>query len=485
MKTILTPLAALAALLLAAAPEPPARQTFRPVDDGRALVNPYMGWTCHFYSNVPTNYGSHLAPADALDWFEGCSVVYLRIPWAFIEPEEGKFQWSILDTPAQRWISRGKQVAFRFTTSENWIEYAIPKWVEAAGAKTVRYRFAKGVAPDGDLVDPIYDDPIYLAKLENFLKAAAARYDNNPDVAFIDVGTFGLWGEGHTLMTQQHLSREEIERLTRIHIDLHRRCFPHTQLVISDDVIGPDNVVDDHPLMQYARSRGVSFRDDSILVNPKHLWYHDRLAQRFWPTMPVVLEHEHYHGTQATGSWSREKLLQAVEDHHASYLSIHFWPHEFYAKEKPVVQAINRRIGYRFVFPRIEFPAEVKPGAPFTVTFEAANAGVAPCYFDLFPAFTLIAPDGGIGSVLTIESVNLRELPVGPDGQWPVKTFQAELCINDVAPALPPGEYQLCLSLGRHDGTPTVRMPYDDRPDRRVPLGTVKVVPGDAPHNRW
>ena len=117
MKPILLPLAALAVLTLAAAPEPPARQTFRPVDDGRALVNPYMGWTCHFYSNVPTNYGSHLAPADALDWFEGCSTVYLRIPWAFIEPEEGKFQWSILDTPAQRWISRGKQVAFRFTTS--------------------------------------------------------------------------------------------------------------------------------------------------------------------------------------------------------------------------------------------------------------------------------------------------------------------------------------------------------------------------------
>jgi len=24
-------------------------------DDGRALINPQMGWTMHFYSNVPTN----------------------------------------------------------------------------------------------------------------------------------------------------------------------------------------------------------------------------------------------------------------------------------------------------------------------------------------------------------------------------------------------------------------------------------------------
>ena len=33
-------------------------QTLAPTDHGRALVNPDMGWTMHFYSNVPTNYGS-------------------------------------------------------------------------------------------------------------------------------------------------------------------------------------------------------------------------------------------------------------------------------------------------------------------------------------------------------------------------------------------------------------------------------------------
>ena len=32
--------------------------TVRPVDTGEALVNPGMGWTMHFYSNIPKNYGS-------------------------------------------------------------------------------------------------------------------------------------------------------------------------------------------------------------------------------------------------------------------------------------------------------------------------------------------------------------------------------------------------------------------------------------------
>ena len=74
-------------------------------DHGRALVNPGMGWTMHFYSNILTNYGSQLEPSDTLDDFPGLSTVYLRVPWAFLEPEEGEFVWELLDTPAQRWIN--------------------------------------------------------------------------------------------------------------------------------------------------------------------------------------------------------------------------------------------------------------------------------------------------------------------------------------------------------------------------------------------
>jgi hypothetical protein len=35
--------------------------TVHPQDTGAALVNPAMGWTMHFYSNVTRNYGSKLA----------------------------------------------------------------------------------------------------------------------------------------------------------------------------------------------------------------------------------------------------------------------------------------------------------------------------------------------------------------------------------------------------------------------------------------
>jgi hypothetical protein len=99
----------------------------KPKDTGEILINPGMGWTMHFYSNVARNYGSKLEPSDTLEDCPGVSTVYLRLPWSYLEPEEGKYNWAILDTPAQRWIAKGKKIALRITCSENWMTYATPK----------------------------------------------------------------------------------------------------------------------------------------------------------------------------------------------------------------------------------------------------------------------------------------------------------------------------------------------------------------------
>ena len=65
--------------------------TVRPADDGRALINPGMGFVMHYYDNRTANYGAQLEPGDDMAWFPGCSVCYLRLPRAVVEPEEGKY----------------------------------------------------------------------------------------------------------------------------------------------------------------------------------------------------------------------------------------------------------------------------------------------------------------------------------------------------------------------------------------------------------
>ena len=475
-----TCLAALAAVALAA-----HGATVRPTDDGRALVNPGMGWTMHYYSNVPLNYGSSIEPGDAMAWFPGCSVCYLRIPWAYLEPEEGMFNWAALDTPAQRWIERGGQIAFRITCSESWLEYATPKWVFDAGAKGVRWTWRKGPDEKGKLVDPDFADPVFLAKLENFLKAFARRYDGRPEVAFMDIGTYGLWGEGHTLMSSK-VPQKQMNEDVKKHIDLHLKCFPRTQLVISDDVSGPTERSGNYPLLDYARSKGVAWRDDSVLVaNPPNSWYHADQAERYWRTLPVVLEHEHYLGSVKRGAWSKELLMKSVEEMHASYMSIHGPAKQLLDENRDAIDTINLRLGYRFQLREATWPDAVHVGPDarsFAVAWKWANAGVAPCYADAFPCLTVKDAKGGILAVMADDAFNLRDLKVGEPGKAPpaAHTFQCRLGRWN-APTFRHGEFGVYVSVGKADGTPVYELPLPDGDGRRrYRLGTIRFATGAA-----
>lgn len=466
------------ALAASAAIGQDARTTVRPADTGEALVNPDMGWTMHYYSNIPTNYGSHLAPGDTADYWPGLSTVYLRIPWAMIEPEEGKFNWAMLDTPAQRWIAKGGRVAFRITASENWMPYATPEWVKKAGAKFNSYVFGAGRKDDGPLHDPDFGDPIFLEKLDNFLAAMAARYDGNPNVAFIDVGSYGLWGEGHTHMSSQ-VPDDEADKIVRKHIDLYVKHFPHTLLCISDDVAGHDKPGSHFPLTDYALSKGVSLRDDSIMVQPPpRSWYHAEMAQSFWPTLPVILEHEHYGGSKQRGAWGDGSLLlKAVEDYHASYMSIHWNPRVEYDENRELIDKINRRMGYRLQLREMTWPKKVLIGERFKVQSAWANAGVAPCYSGGFMALTLKDDKGAIISVLSDESLDMRCLEVGPPDQSPVKPHASEFIIGLHGPVTPPGTYDVYVSVGKRDGTPVIALPLADSDgQRRYKLGVIELA---------
>lgn len=446
------------------------RTVVRPQDTGVALENPGMGWVLYFYSNIPDNYGSRLAPSDTVDEFPGVTTVYLRIPWSYVEPEEGRFCWSVVDAPAQRWIAKGKQVAFRFSCSESWLRYATPEWVQKAGARGHNFVSGQGVKPDGPLWEPDYDDPVFLEKLDHFLAAAAARYDGNPEVAYIDVGSFGVWGEGHTY----HSSALPYSAATIIkHIDLHLKHFRHTLLAANDDFVLQDR---GNAAIDYAASHGLTLRDDSILVQGgANAYLSADLAQAFWPTRPVILECEHYGGSRDRGNWKDgSQYLEAAEKYHATYASIHWWPREFLAENKDLIDRMNRRLGYRLQLVEASWPSRVRVGSSFDFAANWRNAGVAPCLPGGRPAITLKDDKGGIVGVFADESFDVRTLPVGPPDQAETRAQEARfpLPFN-----LKPGTYDVFISVGARTGTPRIALPLPDGDgQRRYRLGSMTIA---------
>ncbi len=444
----------------------------RPADTGAELANPGMGWVLHYYDNVPAHYGSKLAPSDTLDDWPGLAVVYLRIPWSYLEPEEGKFAWSVLDTPAQRWVAKGKQIALRISCSESWTRWATPEWVAKAGAKGYNFRPGKGVEPDGPFWEPDYDDPVFLAKLDRFLAALAGRYDGRSEVAFVDVGSLGVWGEGHTWASSK---RPILPATVKRHIDLHQKHFKRTLLAANDDLGGPD-AAGANEVIRYAADRGLALRDDSILVQPApRAYFHAAWSTMFWPKTPVILESEHYGGSKQRGAWQDGSLyLKAVEEYHASYASIHWWPHEFLQAERDLVRQINRRLGYRLQLAEARWPKTIRVGG--SLRFEAAwrNAGVAPCLPGGRPIVTLKDSRGGIVGVFADETFDVRALPVGPPGKAEPRAQNGTFLLPF---QLQPGKYDVFVSIGARTGTPTMALPLPgDDGQRRYRLGALDVA---------
>ena len=464
-----------------------------------ALVNPGMGMVYYHYSNRLWAYGLNTKPGDTLDWFPGTSVAYLRVLWNDVEPKEGVFHWDIFDSILQNWLAKGKQVAFRIICCSQ-IENATPDWVRAAGAKGIWFKY---LGPDSDSLErwePTYDDPVFLEKLARFLKAFAARYDGHPAVAFVDVGSFGLYGEGHTGRTAR-LSRAETERMAKLHMELYRKLLPKTYLVVSDDVAGSGDVSTRSDLMEWAHERKIGFRDDSLMC-AKQSWCHAHWGRNAADhRLPVVLETGHYNLCSARGNWRADRLLESVVAHQASYLAIQGFPEETLCKHAGEIMEINRRLGYRFVLRTVEYPESVCQGSNFVIRSQWANAGVARLPFNVSAtlAWSLVDGDGAVVWSVTDPSFDFADLPPATDGEpcvrtactdvrWGMhvaipewndqvlETLRREGRMGERAfDMVKAGEYALCVSVGDRAGVPKIALPLKNGRSRRYPIGRVRV----------
>lgn len=104
--------------------------------------------------------------------------------WKEIEPTEGNFNWGILDNFIANEAVKGKKAGFGINPfygrsgADNAIQ--IPDYVFQAGVE-------KLVMVDGFRV-PNFWNPIYIQKYRRFIERLAQRYDNNPNLAFVQVG---------------------------------------------------------------------------------------------------------------------------------------------------------------------------------------------------------------------------------------------------------------------------------------------------------
>ncbi|MBX7259859.1 MAG: hypothetical protein K1Y02_26120, partial [Candidatus Hydrogenedentes bacterium] len=100
---------AIAAALAIAASAPAA--TFFPNETGETLHNPHMGWV--YIVNAYPHYTDEGRTIPFLNdgtvWGKVDTVAVLS-DWAALEPREGIYDWSLIDSAIRFWSEKGKKI---------------------------------------------------------------------------------------------------------------------------------------------------------------------------------------------------------------------------------------------------------------------------------------------------------------------------------------------------------------------------------------
>jgi hypothetical protein len=425
-------------------------------DEETALRNPHKGWYHHYFDNGITKY----IPKndEELKSFPCLDHIYLRLAWSFLEPKYQQYNWKLIDDVIEKWVAKGLGVSFRISCKESGVPcYATPEWVKDAGAQG-SYHVAWG----DETWRPDYGDPIFLRYLDEFHAAFAARYDGQPWLEYVDIGSYGQWGEGHNFMCgDDHAPIEVVKQ----HIDIYRKHYKNAPLVISDDVVGNRDDDKGPELANYIVQNGISFRDDSIGVRfyldnyPHDSVRSPELFERVYGDRATVLELQHYHmmkSPELDNSWrgpegseyGAEYFENAIRSMRATYIGYHGYAREWLADNAKTTLKFANLCGYWFFPESAESPQEAKVGSPIPLNLTWLNRGVAPAYHRYVLKLQLRDEKGKVAHQQILSGCNVT--------QWMPQQSVTESYQIDLSDELPTGEYSMEIGLWENE-TPNAR----------------------------
>jgi glycosyl hydrolase family 42 (putative beta-galactosidase) len=105
--------------------------------------------------------------------------ISIRASWGAIEPKEGVFDWTFIDSEVARAAAAGKVVLLRIGTQTGKPQWVIDAITAAGGSF---YSFDDDGVP---AKIPVFWDPTFLAKKQAMIGALGARYTKNPTVRIV------------------------------------------------------------------------------------------------------------------------------------------------------------------------------------------------------------------------------------------------------------------------------------------------------------
>jgi alpha-glucosidase len=427
--------------------------TLEPKPSTGMLLNPGKGWSAF---GMPDRH-----PKEVLD-LVGMGV--MRFDWSSLEPQEGQYDWSMIDRFLDSWGRLGRVcnlgVMCANTHSRAPEGYVTPKWVFDAGAKKIEIMLnptQSTTGTPGKKVAPVFDDPIFLEKFSNFLRAFAQRYDGDPRLAVLDIRSYGNWGEAHMHpFGGPDIAPEQFRR----HVQMHLDAFKKTQLCLSCNAhlgkYGPLKPIFDWAVLE----KHIAPRRDGICGNSN-----GQETALGLGIAPGVFElYDNYDGVKKRGWWDGQKdkggcgfrLEECIENGKPTWVDLGRGGSSglrMLQENRALIERLTNRIGYHFHLQRVTYPRQaVRNGFELELTW--LNQGVAPMYIPCAVALTLLDESGKrMGTIWPPEC--------RPDQWMPGRAVVEKVHVPGLD--IPPGAYRLALALTRNQGdsAPYIRLGTD------------------------
>ncbi len=396
------------------------------------VVNPGKGWM--LYSKPEQTPPQTLAIG---------SLGYARYKWGDLEPKEGEYHWEIIDRDLEAWAKLGKQFAFRVcgASSHSKDFWVTPKYVFDAGATYSRFEInnpkLETLGTPGSKLVPVFDHPIYMQKVEKFVRALAAHYDGNPNLAFIDIGSYGNWGESHMYPISKHeISPAKYQE----HLTIYRKAFKKTLLEVC---FGHEPYRD---VFRWAAQNGIGMRCDGIGANrdgSEVLFCAGRLPAvfEFYAAYETMAQLGYWYGKTIKYGYGH-RLKDCLETGKPTWCSLMDKQKglKLLADERPLVESLANRLGYHFVLQQIQFPAVFTRSNPAMLESKWENQGVAPIFIPANLCYALLDDRGQMVDECAASSAKPAD--------W--KPGQAVVVRDSVMfSKAKPGSYSLAVGLKR------------------------------------
>ncbi len=317
--------------------------------------------------------------------------------WNKLNPAKGIYDWSELEELLDALTAHNMGYALRvFPYSPSFIRDNdtpeenydwTPKYVYEAGAKKITARYKDNNA---NAAVPVWDDSVYLYYAKEFATALAAKYDGDPRIEYIDVRSFGEWGEWHVSnLDGSKMPSVEIQKDMLKH---YASVFKKSLLVLPSDGYGD--------VYTYALSLGITKRDDCLIGIPGTA---DSLVRAYEANKPTVAENcggyaimLNYTDVIPGGylKWTPERWMDAITTAHLTYyvLDQDFddCGYRFYNDNKALADSMTKVIGYNFTVESAELVTVAMASSgksadtTSTLNITVKNTGVAPSFFDIY-----------------------------------------------------------------------------------------------------